>query len=82
MKFGFWFFFFCFLNAIFYLSILFFLSKFQTDIFIKYQIAKENEILSVIEILIWSVSLVSSFIVTFFLSSWASEKFYFGAFDD
>ena len=63
------------------LIIYIYLPKYQSEIYRKYLIAKENEILSVIEICIWIIAFITAVVITYFIE----KKFKYhnlGMFDD
>ena len=58
-----------------------YLPKFQSEIYKKYLIAKENDILSVIEVSTFIVAFIPAAIITYFIEK-KFKKYYLGMFDD
>ena len=63
------------------LIIYWYLPKHQSEIYKKYLIAKEYDILSIIEVCIWIVAFIPAAIITYFIEK--KFKYYnLGIFDD
>ena len=82
MKFIFWNVFWIFLMTMFHsLIIYWYLPKHRSEIYKKYLIAKENDILSVIEISTFIAAFIPAAIITYFIEK-KFKKYYLGMWDD
>ena len=82
MRFIFWNVFWIFLMTMFHsLIIYWYLPKYQSEIYKKYMITKENDILSVIEVSTFIVAFIPAAIITFFIEK-KFKHYNLGIFDD